>query len=300
MTDRTAPRYVIRVRTGGEELEAWTTTRLPFQPKGWLRDLRAQMRDGLRQLDGADGAVFHGIYASPLPDSCDAENVLFYNVGLNYLPRARGRGMRFERGYTVPPAPETLASAALHYHRYRVSDSEGFFGWSQGRTLARWSSPLGVAPTHSATVWKALKFGQLDAIDLPPTRVERFGVRATVSAPSALDAALLMKPVLDGAISALHAYDGSEVELIADRLARSVAIEPRVVRALLLDRERAVLGPRRFLWPRDDGVQWNPADDACLAAELLVTQGRNWHLAGELFELQALTTRVSTGPAVYR
>lgn len=236
------------------------------------------------------------IAAKEMGYSCDAENVLFYNVGLNHLPGARKRGVRFERGYEVPPVPEPLASAALHYHRYHVSDIPGFSGWAPGRTLIRWMSPLGGAPTRPAAVWKALKYGSVDVVHPPPPRLERFGMRAVVSAPAAADAALLMKPVLDGAISALHSYVGSEVDLVADRLARSLAIEPRVVRALLLDQERAALGPRRLLWPRGkDGVQWNPADDACLAAEVLVVDGVGWHLTGELFELEPAVPRLIEG-----
>jgi hypothetical protein len=117
--------------------------------------------------------------------------------------------------------------------------------------------------------------------------LERFGVRVSVSAPVTVEPALLMKPVLDGLISALHAHDGSAIELVADRLARSISVEPHVVRALLLDEDWAVLGTRKLLWPRGESVQWNPADDACVACELIVVQSNEWCLSGELFEVES-------------
>ena len=49
-----------------------------------------------------------------------------------------------------------------------------------------------------------------------------------------------------------------------------------------------MLGSRRLVKPFREGVQWNPADDACLAAEIhLQPQPHNppWQLSGSLFEI---------------
>jgi len=39
------------------------------------------------------------------------------------------------------------------------------------------------------------------------------------------------------------------------------------------------------------GVQWNPADDACLAGELFTARSDEWRLGGQLFELEARNFR---------
>jgi hypothetical protein len=52
------------------------------------------------------------------------------------------------------------------------------------------------------------------------------------------------------------------------------------------DLRSAVLGRRRLLWPRAQGVQWNPADDLCLALELRIERGERRELSGRLVEIK--------------
>jgi hypothetical protein len=68
----------------------------------------------------------------------------------------------------------------------------------------------------------------------------------------------------------------------------TVARTPPEVQALLLDRERAVLGTvPRLLHLRGEGVAWAPADDLCLAGQLLLEHpgGDAWTLSGRVFEI---------------
>lgn len=59
---------------------------------------------------------------------------------------------------------------------------------------------------------------------------------------------------------------------------------PQAVADLLLDDSVAVLGQRRTVAPYREGVKWDPADDLCLAGEVLTTSatGAGWTVSGEL------------------
>lgn len=101
--------------------------------------------------------------------------------------------------------------------------------------------------------------------------------------------------------------DASTVAEGSTRVARTVPASPREVEALLLDRDKAVLGvARRLLHVRGRGVQWAPADDLCVAGELLAEEpaGETWSLRGALGSFVQPdcrpapgATTVVTGPA---
>ena len=65
----------------GTHLEARSKEPLPFELKGWLRDLRGEIRSGVFMLKCEPAGVVSGVYAFPVTQVCDVENVLFYNVG---------------------------------------------------------------------------------------------------------------------------------------------------------------------------------------------------------------------------
>ena len=47
---------------------------------------------------------------------------------------------------------------------------------------------------------------------------------------------------------------------------------------MLVDRP-GPLGGRRLIWPRGQGVQWNPADERCVAGEIRLVEGDQWALS---------------------
>lgn len=68
------------VSASREVVAAWSTRRLFFEPKGWQRDFRDDLRAALRGLTALSGSVLLAEYYAPDAEFADVENVLLYNV----------------------------------------------------------------------------------------------------------------------------------------------------------------------------------------------------------------------------
>ena len=120
------------IETGDNVVEAWSATRLQFEPKGWQREFRAALRDAVAAIPPT--GTLRANYCSPDTASVDAENVLFYNVGLSCFARATRNGLQFERGYGLP---RSTTPPMHHYHRYESVASVGEFElWQPTAVLA--------------------------------------------------------------------------------------------------------------------------------------------------------------------
>jgi hypothetical protein len=168
------PSYV--VIGSGSLVEAWSTARLQFEPRDWQRQFRAELR-GAASVLVANGQPLLADYRSPVLDSCDAENILFYNVGTRVFVAATAAGLRFERGYVVPPCPVGLASAAQHYHCYELAPSSGAFSlWRNEARLASFG-PVRLPPLSAATmpsgIWRGAPAPSCGLVRLLITRPHR-------------------------------------------------------------------------------------------------------------------------------
>ena len=289
------PPYLVSVKETGRLVELWSTERLPFEPKGWLKDMRGDLREALMKLECSPDEILHATYVSGVDQACDAENILFYNVGASYFARSSSNGLRFERAFSEPPPPpRLLKERVLHYQFYGPAKrQDGFAYWRSRSKLVQWEmSSEALGPSTSATsIWYWMKRGMSGTTAAIEGEPSRFGLSVTLHASSGwvLNPAALIKPLFDGIIAAFHSHDGSMLEQVSDRLARKLDVDASEVAGHLLSDSVAVLGSRRLVWPWGKSVQWNPADDRCVAAELLLYTGKNrnglWRLSGELFEL---------------
>lgn len=232
------------------------------------------MRDDLRgALAALGGDQVSALYASPVTDACDAENLLFYNVGATAFRQLSSRRLRFERAYEVPAPPLALTSLAAHYHRYRSgTPGDRFEQWDMRAILASFADvalPQLTETTKPAYIWWALCNADLD-LRRDSGFVDCFGMSITVRTSTAVTAAQVVKPLLDGVVSALHAHDGTRLEVVADRIAKQLGTRAATVAASLVDDDRAVLGRRALVVPRAASVQWLPGDDRCVACDLTI------------------------------
>ena len=83
--------------------------------------------------------------------------------------------------------------------------------------------------------------------------------------------------------------DRSNIAELATRVSRHLQAPSAEIETLLLREENAVLGTvPRLLRARGKGVIWSPADDLCLAGELLAEQpaASTWAIKGAILELR--------------
>jgi hypothetical protein len=285
--------YMVRPEPQARSVEMWSARRLPFESDGWHLGMRAALCAALHQLRAGPDEVLHACYVSEDATPCDVENVLLYNLGSGCFAGVDRMGIRLERSFACPTPPTSGEVALPHYQRYSVEPASGVFvHWRTGTLRARWTN-LDIGRLTSATkpsaVWRAIRTGSLDDLQLPPAPPSYFGMQLVLTVPDGVrvHAAPLLKPLIDGVVCAFHAHDGSDMGSIGQRLAIQLGVEAPNIIALLQSSERAVLGRRRLLWPWREGLQWAPADDRCLAAEVLLRTHADprWLCSGVLFEI---------------
>ncbi|MGI8552963.1 MAG: hypothetical protein ACR2PL_19580 [Dehalococcoidia bacterium] len=183
-----------------------------------------------------------------------------------------------------------------HYHRYSLaSKADGFSHWRRGQTLAQWDRTRCEAlrgEVNPAKYWFWLKQGAVTTTSLQGPAPDRFGISITIHAPTGtvLNLAGKTKSLFDGALAAFHSHDGSALLPLSERVSPTLGVAGAEVAKQLQDPSRAILGRRRLLWLYREGVQWNPADDRCVAGELLLQTDRAdhfWALSEELFEVES-------------
>lgn len=288
--------YTVRgVEPGHDVVEGWSVKGLPFEPKGVDREFRDALRRAIRQLSVAPRDVLHGVYASEVVANCDAENILFYNVGIRPFRRLTQLGLRFERAYITPPIAPGVLCPYRHYHRYWMSSrADRFRHWDKVQIVARFEAEAITTMAEllaASSIWYRVKRGDTAILNNSAILGQHFGISITIRKPpdSALSLASIVKTVLDGVISAFHAHDGTKLDDVSERLGAKLGIATIDARSQLLEKRLDLLGTRKLVWPYKNGIQWNPADDRCVAAELLINgtgTESGWELSGELFRVR--------------
>ena len=129
----TCNNYFIREpRDNGNSVEAWSMIRLPFEPKGWLLEMRNSLRTAIRQIEHSDGKGLYALYTSDEAGLCDVENILMYNVGTGAFSNLCRTSLCFERRMSSAPQMPQLQHKMAHYYYYSVVDSkEGLRFWKK-------------------------------------------------------------------------------------------------------------------------------------------------------------------------
>ncbi len=278
----------------GSEVEAWSTSRLQFEPKGWQREFKSDLRSAIASLSAAPGQKVRGIYTSADGSFVDTENILYYNVGSGAFTKAARYGVCFERSYSMsPPCPTPLAISRLHHQHYSLRPLQtSFKNWKEGAVLALWKTRFNKVNTSSscADIWLGVKKGSILIPVQSKSPPDRFGLRAMLAVPRGMSArpASVIKVIFDGVISAFQYHNGRHQSEVSQRIAKQVGTGADEISTLLLNPGESVLGRSQLVRLFGTGVQWNPADDICLAGELITEQGSmsgKWELRGEIFEI---------------
>lgn len=235
-------------RTDGR-VDAWSAVRLPFEPKGWLREYRSELQSALRSMKAPSTSVLYAEYAAPDASFADLENVLLYNVGSGCYSHLARRGLVCRRTPSVDH---------LHHVTY-ASIEPTDVTTPHGPVLANGrlaDTPPGDTPAYW---WAAFRRAVETRVNLPIDG--EFGVLAEVGSTWRRSLAPSIKAPLDGLIAALHVHDGSQVEHVTAAL--NDIGDGALLWDMLNDPGTAIFGRRRLVCPHGQGIAWNPADERC-------------------------------------
>jgi hypothetical protein len=271
-------RGMFEVLSGPGWVEAWSTTRLPFEPKGSMRTFRDELRGAIKQLEAADHEGLHATYSSLIKEFCDVENVLIYNVGSSAFRNLASRQLSFERSYGVTPVGQP------HVYRYEV------LPLAKPRSdvpIARWRahdlSPLreGMKLT---TLWWAIRGGQVTSSERLAFQ-ESFDLEINVQGPRPVNLASIVKVIVDASVLALQLPSPEPVsDEVARRISGILEVTPAAIADALAGNDHGVIPSQgRLVGLRGkNSVHWYPADDGCESVTLGHTPAERWALSGAL------------------
>jgi hypothetical protein len=96
----------------------------------------------------------------------------------------------------------------------------------------------------------------------------------------------IVKPLIDGVVSALHTFAGQIPDLVVDRLAHATKLEASDVSSRLADERRAVLGARpQLIRLTPQRIAWNPRDEDCIACLLELTGADEARMTGAVYRV---------------
>jgi hypothetical protein len=218
------------IEAGSHHVAAWSVTRLPFEPIGFLAEFRTALVQALRSMHGSPGEQLHAVYTSTAGQDADIENVLVYNVGASaFAPVASGE-LLLERAIADPPPS---ASRLPHHSVYELrSRGEPWAHWTVRRTVASFGLariPRPTAGLKPGPVWHAVVH---DGSGFDDPLIARLSAQLGI-APSALrrlllenDHAMLGPRRLVSTWRQGVKWNPADHRLLAIRLATEIAGDP--------------------------------------------------------------------------
>ncbi len=281
------PQYSISVDQAKNLVEIWSIERIPFEPKGWLLELRENMKKSISQIISKKQYILHASYHSIIRERCDLENILFYNIGASCFSEIVREGIRFERLFANAPAFEGTEEFP-HYLKYQLQKKQGgFLYWKRGVPSYHFQS-ITIPKLKPEIIWHAMLTQSEMKVDKSLKKRDKFGLSITLAIPNRMNtnAVSVVKPLFDGVIASFHQHNGMDIDEISNRLSMKLDGDSNELKVLLRNDAANLLGRRRLLWLRGQGVQWNPRDDDCVAGELLIrkAKGNDYHISGHIFK----------------
>jgi hypothetical protein len=269
-TEKIHEAYEINETNGSVEI--WLNQRLPNvgHSNGRHCPARDDLRKALRRLAHQPGMLLSASYSASSADrsGCDVENVLFYNVGAGAFESITRNGLRFER-LRRPPELAPSGLPFTHYHRYGFIETPER-PITKAATLFEFALDGISSSTKPHTVWWAAS--GVTVLSSAPIK-GRFELHVELAHPKIGNPSSILKPLVDGIISAMHSESNIDLEAV-QRLCAATGWRSDEVQARLRNPGCPVLGPRHLLGSYRDFVKWNPADDLCEACTLLIRTDR--------------------------
>jgi len=247
------PQYELAVSR--DSVELWSDVRLPFEPKGTMKQARDALRKAVRSLVVDDGHWLAADYVSAQLAFVDLENVLFYNVGTSVFSALVAPGLTARRIYHEPRLSPTRCEYP-HYQRYKM---DPVVPLAESDALLTFGCPPLTSATKPHHVWWAASRGSVAGTAEVPGR---YWLDVLLPGSASLNLAASMKPLLDGIISALHQVH--ELDHVAiERLSRVARWSESEVIERLRRPAAPILGSRSVVRSYREFIKWDPADDMC-------------------------------------
>lgn len=277
-------------------IELWSSKRLPFEPKGWLFEMKDVLKKYLKLMKKEQGKILYANYKSLDHEFFDVENVLFYNVGSSAFTHLNLKGLVFERQFNNAPLNSSHKGKEYnHYQSYfLVNEIIESNYWKEKDILAMWSSipsPTLKSETKPHDVWYKMKNSPVEI--LKKCSPIEYGIEIIINAPisSKLNITTAIKPLLDGIISVFNYHNGYEIDEVAKRLSNTLNESKEKIRKLLLDKNLSLFGSRNLIQPYRETFKWNPMDDNLLYVKVFVNYNNRfneWTHSGKLFSLEKI------------
>jgi hypothetical protein len=268
------PSAAALIRRKDGRIELLTTRRLPFQPKGVLREARDRLHLEFRRLTAGEDELFDGRYSSAITEFADAENVLFYNVG---IPRCACRfGLQFARDFTKPTQVSGVPHCFVHCQSYALVSRQADCVPTSSVARIQFELPRLSTTLKAAYYWRIAKQSLIPAHVAFDNMPGPFKMKIRLCGPTYRgNIAAIVKPVFDGIISALH-YDpsASPIDPGYATFATKLGVACPELINLLNDPTNAILGPRKLI---TSSGQLNPADERCYFGQLIIGYNQSGH-----------------------
>lgn len=246
-----------------------TDIRLPFEAKGEALELKKQIRS---QLKSFKQSGLHNLEARLITADkgfFDVENVLLYNVGV-------GRFAELDLD-SVCFSIDTMETSSNHKKYKYVYSIHHLEPIKSDRILNNLLMKFQFDMSELTTSLKAhdywLGFKRANIINFNQKDFDEFGLFIELHSNQQLkNLVSLIKPMLDGIISALH-YQNNVSEEVYAYLTSNLNISFEEASVYFKKNADSLLGKRRVVSKYRNGIKWNPEDERC--KEVYIVKKRN-------------------------
>lgn len=256
-----------------DSIEAWSSFRLPFEPKGEKLSFRNTLREKIKKLKAkTPGMTLHAEYINTnLPSNCDVENILFYNIGPGHFSSIGCEHLFFEYGKSSPP-PASDDKPYEHYIHYTVAQSEESLNcWRKTSLNKTLTTPDIKSFNKPEFVWAGIQ-KHIDSIGIENTLyIEgEFFLELTVNSPLShkVNIYSLLKPLFDGVISSFQYSESCLDEVIINEVALILKEDPEIIKRWIQRPAFAVISDICPVKKQGNRIFWHPFDHLCIAGSV--------------------------------
>ena len=269
-------------------VDLFSSKRLPFEPKGWVKAMRDGLKRDLKGLDCHRGELLDCHFISCDRGFFDFENVLTYNVGSGAFKHLATQEVRLTKHHRAPRRSNDGVLYPYHHHYGKQRLETPLPQWCSS-PAASWSFdlPRTLGPIKTHDYWWAMKNGDVSVAKEGSLAGSRFGLVLTLQTQRQVNIVGKMKSLLDGIVSALHFHEAEVNPDVLTYLSRELGRNESEIAAALLDRSMAMLGGTDLVRPYRQGVMWYPQDDLCegIVIRSAVVSDQAERCWGEVFEI---------------